>query len=193
MASDRTVADVYAAIEALDRGAWWRLRHEAREALGKAGVDDPACDHEDLLQEALVRLLSAARRWRRDRGFEAQVKSTMGSIASDWARRGTSNPVTCEASLPWPDEEDEDATSLVENAPSPERGEDQRLVAAGVLEQVVKLFADDPDALGVIGCLSVGLNRREMCRRTGLSAKAVGTVLRRIRRGAAKLRFGLVW
>ena len=62
-----------------------------------------------------------------------------------------------------------------------------------MLEQVVKLFADDADVLAVLGCMSVGLRRREIRRRTGLSEKALGTVIRRIRRGSAQFRFGLVW
>ena len=118
----------------------------------------------------------------------------MGSIASDWARRGTSNPVIGDAALYRPAETgDADAASPVENAPSPERGVDHRLVAAGVLERVVSLFAADPDALAVLGCMSAGLSRREMRRRTGLSEKALGTAIRRIRRGSARFRFGLVW
>lgn len=139
-------------------------------------------------------MLSEVRSWSRDVGFEKQVKEVMKSIAGDWGRRRASNPVIGEAAL-YPKDEtwDEEAPSLLQEPRSPERSVENRLVAAGVLEEVAKLFADDARALEVVECLRLQLRRGEMCERTGRSEKDLAAAVRRVRRDSARFRFGLVW
>ena len=66
-----TPADVDRAIRGLGGEGWRRLRTAARDSLD--GVEDPLRDPEDLLNEALTRLLDGRRTWKRKVGFEYQM------------------------------------------------------------------------------------------------------------------------
>ncbi len=107
-----TVADVESAIGALDQEGWRRLRTAARNSVRRFRLDALLRDLEDLLSEAVTRMLSGRRSWPRGIGFEFQVARTMDSIASDWRRREASDPEIREVELYSPDDaDDEDAAA----------------------------------------------------------------------------------
>ncbi len=185
-----TIVEVRGAIEALDKGDWKRLMTAARDSLRRYRLDDPARDHEDLLQEAFLRLLAGTRSWRRGVGFEYQLARVMDSIASNWRRRSASSPEIRECELSSPEVGDEDAASPLPDRRSPEPSVEKRVVTAGEAQEVAKLFAHDGAALEVLRCLYMELTRREMRRRTGMSEKQLAAVIRRLRRQAETLRSG---
>ncbi|MCP3958967.1 MAG: hypothetical protein GY719_14040 [bacterium] len=175
-----TVADVENAIGALGEVGWRRLRTAARDSIG---VDDPVADPEELLNEALMRLLDGRRTWRREVGFEYQLARVMDSIASDWGRREAPSPVVSEHRLYSSDEaEDEDAPSPMPEAVTPEPSAEDSLLGARRERQIANLFMDDPRALQVLECMSAGLSRREMRQRTRMSEKQLEAAVRRVRR-----------
>ena len=183
-----TVADVQRAIRAVDQPGWNGLHTAARDSLRRCRLDDPARDHEDLVQEAFVRLLSGSRSWRRGIGFEYQVARVMDSIACDWRRRVAENPEIRELELTSSDVGDEDVASPLPDPPSPERSIEDRRVAAGEAQEVAKLFADDAAALQVLGCMVLELTRHEMRERTQMSDKQLKATIRRVRRRAERFR-----
>ncbi|MCP3956654.1 MAG: sigma-70 family RNA polymerase sigma factor [bacterium] len=190
-AEPHTLAEVERAISDLDPRGMERLQTAARDSVRRYGLGNPVHDPEDLLSEAFLRLLSGARSWRRGIGFEYQMARVMDSIASDWRRRGASNPEIREVELSSPDGGDEDAPGSLPDPRSPERSMEDCMVAADEAQEVAKLFADDPEALRVLECLYLELTRREMRQRTRMSEKQLEAAIRRLRRGAERWRAGL--
>ncbi len=169
--------------------AWRRLRTSALGSRFRYVLDDPAYDHEDLLQEAFRRLLAGDRTWRRKIRFEYQVARIMDSIASDWRRRAEGRPEVCEARLVLPDDgfEDDDASSVLERPPPGPTFED-RLVLREALRKTVRRVAkrpeDDPEAVAVMECFRLGLSRQEMEEWTQMSKTRLAAAIRRVRRRA---------
>ncbi len=185
----RSAEDVEGAFAALDKSGWNRLASAARAALARYGLEDSAHGPKDLIQEACLRLLSGKRSWRRGVDFEYQVARVMESIASNWRRRKQGRPEIRAAALPPPDEhvEDEEDFDLLD-PPSPEGSHADAIVAADQLRQIENLLEGDEEAFEVIGYLELGLTRREMRERTRMSGKQLEAAVRRVRRGAERLR-----
>ena len=65
-----TVAEVEETTAALGENGMIRLRRKARDVAGEYGLFGIPRDHEDLLSEAFLRLLSGDRSWRKGVDFE---------------------------------------------------------------------------------------------------------------------------
>ncbi len=201
-AKNHTVDEVIRALEALgyplpetldgeevaSPPPWRRLRSAARQTQRRYRIGGPARDDEDLLQEALLRLFTGSRSWRREVDFEYQVARVMDSIASEWRRHGDARPEICEAALELPGDAGQKAESALPDPPSPEPSIELRLLARGEWRQIKRLFANDPEALAVLDCLRRQLSRREMLDRMQLPEKRLLATIRRIQRDVRQLR-----
>jgi RNA polymerase sigma-70 factor (ECF subfamily) len=137
----------------------------------------PDLGWDDLLQEALTRVLTGARRIPAGLAPVAFIAGIMRSLRSEhWkrfgaARRRSSASGSYRSDRP-PGLEVRDA------APDPERS----LIAAEELQAIERLFADDPVALGIIDALGEGLAAEQICARLSLTRTEYDSARKRIRR-----------
>jgi RNA polymerase sigma-70 factor (ECF subfamily) len=144
----------------------------------------PDVDWEDLLQEALTRVLVGARVVPADVPPVAFIAGVMRSLRSEHRRRfvrsrriiASDHPETSAASR---DVDVRDESALPERI----------LSARQELAQIRRLFADDPVVLGIIDGLAAGLEPEQIRNRLDLTSTAYDTARRRMRR--ALLREGL--
>ena len=145
--------------------AVWRLR-----ALGNNG----GRDHEDLLQEAVVRTVAGDRHWN-ERGvsFPHHLIGAMRSISSHWA---------AELAGRSPAEIDAAGGNLIETMPSPTVSPEMELAAKQEVEAVERLLAGDAAALRVLGCIRRGMTGPETQQAIGYSKTEYETVMKHMRR-----------
>jgi DNA-directed RNA polymerase specialized sigma24 family protein len=142
----------------------------------------PDVSWEDLLQEALTRVLTGARRVPEGVAPVAFIAGVMRSLRSEhWKRFGTSRRrreapsdsggyVTHEAARR--------AAALRESAPDPERS----LMAAEQLLAIERLFADDPVVLKIIDALGEGLGAEQIRAALSLGKTEYDSARKRMRR-----------
>jgi DNA-directed RNA polymerase specialized sigma24 family protein len=136
---------------------------------------------EDLLQEALTRVVSGSRRRPQGVPMVAFVAGILRSLrAEHWRRAGRGRDDALRL-----DHEHDVSLALSDPTPGPERA----LSARQELIAIRELFADDPTAAAIIEGLAEGLSAEEIRRTTGLSRTDYDSARRRIRR--ALLREGL--
>lgn len=137
----------------------------------------PDIGWEDLLQEALTRVLTGARRIPAGLAPVAFIAGVMRSLRSEhWKRFGAARrrggaSGSCRSDR-MPGLEVRDA------APDPERS----LIAAEELQAIERLFADDPVALGIIDALGEGLAAEQIRARLSLTKTEYDSARKRIRR-----------
>ncbi|QPF95375.1 hypothetical protein IC761_30975 [Bradyrhizobium commune] len=130
----------------------------------------------DILHEAIARVLDGSRPWPADVPILAFLSGVMRSICNDyWRRARLEQRLLVSRDDPdqrsWPGEEGDEV-------PDPERV----LAAAQTLANVYRLFEDDPLALKIIAGLADGLAAREICKVNGISELDYDTTRRRMRR-----------
>ena len=142
----------------------------------------PDVSWEDLLQEALTRVLTGARRVPEGVAPVAFIAGVMRSLRSEhWKRFGTARRrrdapgdsggyVTLEAARR--------AAALRESAPDPERS----LMAAEELRAIERLFADDPLVLKIIDALGEGLGAEQIRAALSLGKTEYDSARKRMRR-----------
>jgi RNA polymerase sigma-70 factor (ECF subfamily) len=134
----------------------------------------------DLLHEAIVRVLDGSRKPPSGLSMVAFLAGVMRSIKAEHWRRLRRDARTFVASgARIGDERDP--------APDPERS----LAASEALAALVRLFADDPQALQVIEGLGQGMSPEEIRQTYAMSATEYDSTRKRMRR--ALLRDGLAW
>jgi RNA polymerase sigma-70 factor (ECF subfamily) len=139
----------------------------------------PDVGWEDLLQEALTRVLTGARRIPRGVAPVAFIAGVMRSLRSEhWRRFGAARRRRDPAS-------DSRAYGTREAAPDPERA----VSAAEELQAIERLFADDPVVLGIIDALGEGLPAGQIRATLALTRTQYDSARKRMRR--ALLREGL--
>jgi len=132
---------------------------------------------EDILQEALTRILTGSRRTPEGVTMVAFVAGILRSLRADYWRRARSEPfdndlrIDSQASGP-------SALELVDPGPGPERA----LEARQQLSSIKLLFNDDPAALKIVEGLSEGLSAEQIRRSTGLSKTEYDSARKRMRR-----------
>jgi DNA-directed RNA polymerase specialized sigma24 family protein len=139
---------------------------------------------EDLLQEALTRVLTGARRIPRGVAPVAFIAGVMRSLRSEhWRRFGAARRRRNPASdyLRYGRRE----AALRDAAPDPERA----AIAAEELQAIEKLFADDQIVLAIIDALGAGLPAGQIRATLGLTRTEYDSARKRMRR--ALLREGL--
>ncbi len=137
----------------------------------------PDLGWEDLLQEALTRVLTGARRIPEGIAPVAFIAGIMRSLRSEhWKRCGAarrrrnasgSSGMYSARGIEGPDV-----------APDPERS----LIAAEELQAIERLFADDPVALGIIDALGEGLAAGQIRTALSLTKTEYDSARKRIRR-----------
>jgi DNA-directed RNA polymerase specialized sigma24 family protein len=137
----------------------------------------PDIGWDDLLQEALTRVLTGARRIPEGIAPVAFIAGIMRSLRSEhWKRFGAARRRRVSSgshrSYPTPELEGRDA------APDPERS----LIAAEELQAIERLFADDPVALRIIDALGEGLAPEQIRATLSLTKTEYDSARKRIRR-----------
>jgi RNA polymerase sigma-70 factor (ECF subfamily) len=125
---------------------------------------------EDLLHEAVLRILDGTRRWPRDVPMIALLAQTMRSIASDTRRR----------EFVEADEAERPVTAAQDNL-------EDALDASGRLMRVETRFAQDAGALALMEGLQRGETALETQHRTGMTPRAYDAARKRFWRGVAAL------
>jgi DNA-directed RNA polymerase specialized sigma24 family protein len=123
-------------------------------------------DHEDLLQEALCRVLAGVRAWPRDVAALPFLWGVVRSIASEWKREFI--------------EHDPDAADVA--------GEERRAIAALDVVKVLALFDDDPVAQTIVRGMMEGARGEELQRMSGLDRTDYESKRTKIRRRLEKLK-----
>jgi DNA-directed RNA polymerase specialized sigma24 family protein len=159
------------------------LRLKALARLYARGLP-PDVDWEDLLQEALTRVLVGTRAVPADVKPVAFIAGVMRSLRSEHRRRFQRSRRHTGPDHPEPHAASRDVDVRDETA-LPER----ILNARQELAQIQRLFADDPVVLGIIDGLAAGLEPEQIRSQFNLTSTAYDTARRRMRR--ALLREGL--
>jgi DNA-directed RNA polymerase specialized sigma24 family protein len=140
---------------------------------------------EDLLQEALTRVIAGSRRRPQGVPMVTFVAGILRSLrAEHWRRAGRRSAGDEALRL---DHEHDASLALSDPTPGPERA----LSARQELIAIRKLFADDPTASTIIEGQGAGLSAEEIRRSMGLTRTDYDSARRRIRR--TLLREGLTW
>ena len=123
----------------------------------------PDVGWEDLLQEALTRMLTGARRIPEGIAPVAFIAGIMRSLKSEhWKRFG--------------------AARRRRNAATSYRTPGRSLIAAEELQAIEQLFADDPEALRIIDALGEGLAPEQIRATLSLTKTEYDSARKRIRR-----------
>jgi DNA-directed RNA polymerase specialized sigma24 family protein len=188
LADNRTVrpSETALALNLLSEMELLRLKTIAR--LHARGLP-PDVGWDDLLQEAVTRVLTGARPRPKDVPLVAFIAGIMRSLKSEHWRRvsNRSRRITGLRLSPTRAAPREPASEAVlqDPAPDPERS----LMAVQELAEIHQLFADDPVALQIIAGLGEGLTPEQIRGAGGLSKTDYDSARRRMRRGL--LREGL--
>lgn len=138
----------------------------------------PEVAWEDMLQEALTRVISGSRRQPEGVAMVAFLAGILRSLrAEHWRRasRATRRNDTLRTSQ-------EGSESSVLAVPDPRPEPERALSARQELIVIKRLFAGDPTALQIIDGLSEGLSAEQIRRVTGLSKTDYDSARRRMRR-----------
>lgn len=151
-----------------------RLKRIAQlRALGISGLQ-----WDDLLQEAIFRLLSGSRRCPNDVPFMACLVQTMRSIAHEARERGS---LLVSADLGNEGALDSTIDDVPSNAPGPE----SHAATRDAIRAIEKLFASDNDAMTVLKALAQGWAPDETLKKTSMTLKRYQAAQKRIRRKIA--------
>lgn len=152
-----------------------RLEHFARlRTVGLTWVD-----WEDLLHEAIDRVLGGSRKWPRSVPFVAFMCGTMRSIASEyWRHRTTKRGITISELRVASNRDAEALDQIVDEHSNPER----EVIARELLKRIESLFEGDTDALAILTGLANGDTPDEIRRSAKMTAKKYATAQKRIRR-----------
>lgn len=172
-----SVAEATLALAALTAADLTRLGRIAQlRAHGLPGVT-----WEDLVDEAIEKLLSGARRWPAEVPLVAFLREVIRSLASEvWRKHAQAAIVT-----PRPDAEGDESDPLlqvVDTAPGPER----EAFARDLLQRVHTIFECDDGVQGILIAMADGLSAEEVQGRLGMSLREYETCRRRLRRGLAR-------
>lgn len=133
---------------------------------------------DDLLQEAMTRVLTGKRVQPQGLGMVAFLGGVMRSLRADHIRRARHG---LERDDPrWLEESHDDRfeLELLDPSADPERA----LIAADELDKIRRLFADDPVALQIIEGLAEGLAAEQIRARYGISRTEYDSARKRMRR-----------
>jgi DNA-directed RNA polymerase specialized sigma24 family protein len=123
-------------------------------------------DADDLLNEALDRVLSGRRPWPSDVPLPAFLSQVMRSIASQWRREDRREPL----------KEDETGQVLEEESHDPGAGYEMDDLVA----RMRRALADDPAALGVLDHILADSDREDAQAALGMDATQYDTTRRRM-------------
>jgi len=169
--------EVVQALQSLHQADLVRLKQLAK--LRCAGLH--LMDWEDLLNEAITRVLAGSRRWPRQVPFVAFMAQTFRSIANEeWRRLELAN-TTSESDL-----SDSEGTPALESAALNPIHPGREVLARKAIEEIESLFEDDPSAMAILQGFAQGYTPDEIMGQNGLSSTQYATLQRRIRRKLGK-------
>ncbi|MCK1671701.1 sigma-70 family RNA polymerase sigma factor [Bradyrhizobium sp. 150] len=181
--SDQYIAstsEAAAELAAMSRADLIRLKHFARlRTVGLVGVD-----WEDLLHEAIDRVLAGTRKWPKSIPFVVFICGTMRSIASEyWRDTAVRREFSLSDSSGGRDHSEEaPPVDLVDDKPSPER----EALARRTVRRIEQLFADDATALSILEGLAGGCTPDEIQLKSRMTSRQYATAQKRIRRVIAR-------
>ena len=195
-----TIAEIKEAIEALSEVDSERLHQIAINRIvriGRCAANGRTSD--DLLQEALWRILNQSRKWHPERApFVQFVIGVVFSVASEWAAHRKRN-------LDTPDyakleseaaQEDEDGSllspfaALAGSTLDPESNltaAEAEAEQSALVREMEQQFADDENAVCVLMGWEDGMDGPAIRREFGFSEKLYETTVRRIKRQSRKI------
>jgi DNA-directed RNA polymerase specialized sigma24 family protein len=139
----------------------------------------PDVTWEDLLQEAITRVLVGTRRVPEGVTMVAFIAGIMRSLRTDHWRRALRASASVDASRIQHEHNEGHPLALPDPVtPSPERA----LIARQALTAIERLFADDPVVLKIIAGLGEGLSAQQIRASAKLSKTEYNSARRRIRR-----------
>ena len=141
-------------------------------------------DWEDLVNEAVARVLAGTRRWPKSVPFIAFMAQTIRSVASEEWRRLDQAQVTLESEMASTDE-GEPITSLADIAANPIHPE-REVISRRTLSEIEALFVNDAEAHQVLFGLAQGLAPAEIQTDSGMSPIQYASAQKRIRRSLAR-------
>ncbi len=137
----------------------------------------PDVGWDDLLQEAITRVLTGARRCPRGVVLVAFLAGIMRSLKSEHWRRAAGNSARITGLRAGSARSGRDA-ALRDPAPDPEHA----LIAAEELQSIARLFADDAVVLRIIAGLGEGLTAEQIRLAMGLPKTDYDSARKRMRR-----------
>ncbi len=139
---------------------------------------EPEVAWEDMLQEALTRVLVGSRLRPEGVTMVAFVAGILRSLRADyWRRAARASAGNDTVRI---DHESDESLAVVMSDPTP--GPERELVALQELSTIRELFASDPTAVQIIDGLGRGLSAEQIRRSTGLSKTDYDSARRRMRR-----------
>jgi RNA polymerase sigma-70 factor (ECF subfamily) len=152
------------------------LRLKAIARLHARGLP-PEVAWDDLLQEAITRILTGARQQPEGVTIIAFLAGIMRSLKADHLRRARRDGACEPLRLDQANDESQ-AVELRDPAPDPEHA----LSAAQELHEIHRLFADDPVALQIIAGLAEGLEAEQIRIAKNISRTDYDSARKRMRR-----------
>lgn len=140
-------------------------------------------DWQDLLNEAITRMLAGTRRWPKSVPLVAFLAQTMRSVASEEWRRLDQDGEVLESDLPPTDQGP--PVALAEIAVNPIDPERETL-ARRTIEEIQHLFQDDDEAREVLNGMARGLTPEEIQSEARMSETRYASAQKRIRRRLAR-------
>jgi RNA polymerase sigma-70 factor (ECF subfamily) len=138
----------------------------------------PDVGWQDLLQEAITRVLSGARQPPENAPLVAFLAGIMRNLKSERWRRFARKGAPGREPLPLRRPAGSRSPAVREAAPDPERS----LMAQEQLHAIQRLFADDKVVLGIITALGEGLSAEEICQGLRLTRTDYDSARKRLRR-----------
>ena len=158
----------------LEKFARWRIRGLGRAKAGR--------DWEDLLEEALTATLDDDhRRWNKSVSFVQHLLGAMRSISDAWKKKFDPGEAYLESEITRASFERE-APSVLSEVPSTIPDAERILAAKQEVEDIKRLFVEDPLVLDIIGGLRSEMPGPKIQEALGISQTEYETGVRRMRR-----------
>lgn len=138
-------------------------------------------DWEDLLQEAVVRLLNGQRRWPLSVPFHVFMMQTMRSIAYEEARHGIEGPVIASGQG-----SDSESTRFLNDFPDPTPSPEREVMARQQIAAIEAKFSNDSRVRAILKGMALGWSPEEIQGQEGMTATEYASAQRRIRRKLAE-------
>jgi DNA-directed RNA polymerase specialized sigma24 family protein len=179
-----TPDEIRAAIDALSKTDWYRLRKFADYHIFLLGEKAGDRRGDDLLNEAFKRLLQRSRKWDKSKvGFLGFLYGAMESIADSWQRKKASPTEAPALASSLVTENDEgESSDPAEEFESTAANPAQMLVYKETLGQIDALFADDQEVRMVIEALGDGYDPPGIRGLWEFSQKQYNAIVVRMRR-----------
>jgi DNA-directed RNA polymerase specialized sigma24 family protein len=186
--------EVRQAIASLTEGESVKLRRLAEGSAYRLRRRVWATDANDILNEAILRVLQTKRHWKPERvDFVGLIAGTISSIESDWRKRGKrgETPVL-ETDLPTMNSEGETMPNAIQQAgddhANPERQliDGEELTQEQLIGQIEQLFSEDSLAALIFSEWRRGSKGPEIMKALDMARQDYDTTVRRMDRAIEK-------